>query len=64
MSRVVFSTWRGEFVDNRGKPSDKWDESGFKLPETYDGDRKSKAFIGWDGVAIFHEECGTVPGIF
>ena len=60
MSRVVFSTWRDEFVDNRGKPSDQWSESGFKLPETYDGDTKSKAFIGWDGVAIFDEDIDAV----
>jgi len=60
MSRVVFSTWRDEFVDNRGKPSDQWSESGFKLPETYNGDTKSKAFIGWDGVAIFDEDIDAV----
>ncbi len=60
MSRVVFSTWRGEFIDNRGQLSDEWEESGFKLPETYDGDTKSKAFIGWDGVAIFHEDIDAV----
>ena len=60
MSRVVFSTWRGEFIDNRGKLSDEWEESGFKLPETYDGDTKSKAFIGWDGVAIFNEDIDAV----
>ncbi len=60
MSRVVFSTWRDEFIDNRGKLSDEWSESGFKLPETYDGDTKSKAFIGWDGVAIFDEDIDAV----
>jgi len=60
MSRVVFSTWRGEFIDNRGKPSDEWSESGFKLPETYHGDTKSKAFIGWDGVAVFDEDIDAV----
>ncbi len=60
MSRVLFSTWRDEFIDNRGKPSDEWSESGFKLPETYDGDKKSKAFIGWDGVAIFDEDIDAV----
>jgi len=60
MSKVVFSTWRGEFVDNRGKLSDEWSESGFKLPETYDGDTKSKAFIGWDGVAVFDEDIDAV----
>jgi formate dehydrogenase beta subunit len=60
MSRVVFSTWRDEFIDNRGKLSDEWSESGFKLPETYHGDTKSKAFIGWDGVAIFDEDIDAV----
>jgi len=60
MARVLFSTWRGEFIDNRGKPSEEWTESSFKLPETYDGERKSKAFIGWDGVAIFDEDIDAV----
>ncbi len=60
MSRVLFSTWRGEFIDNRGKPAEEWEESAFKLPEIYDGDKKTKAFIGWDGVAIFDEDIDAV----
>jgi len=60
MSRLLFSTWRDEFIDNRGKPSQEWSESGFKLPETYHGERESKAFIGWDGVAIFDEDIDAV----
>jgi len=60
MSRLLFSTWRDEFIDNRGKPSEEWSESGFKLPETYHGERDSKAFIGWDGVAIFDEDIDAV----
>jgi formate dehydrogenase beta subunit len=60
MARVLFSTWRGELIDNRGKPADEWTESSFKLPETYDGERKTKAFIGWDGVAIFDEDIDAV----
>jgi formate dehydrogenase beta subunit len=60
MARVLFSTWRGELIDNRGKPADEWIESSFKLPETYDGERKTKAFIGWDGVAIFDEDIDAV----
>ena len=60
MSRVLFSTWRGEFIDNRGKPAEEWEESAFKLPETYDGDKKTKAFVGWDGVAIFDEDIDAV----
>ncbi|RUM74252.1 MAG: formate dehydrogenase [Sulfurovum sp.] len=60
MSHVVFSTWRDEFIDNRGKPREEWIESIFKLPETYHGDTRSKAFIGWDGVAIFEEDIDAV----
>ena len=60
MSHVVFSTWRDEFIDNRGKPKEEWQETAFKLPETYHGDTKSKAFIGWDGVAIFDEDIDAV----
>ncbi len=60
MSHVVFSTWRDEFIDNRGKPKEEWQETAFKLPETYHGDTKSKAFIGWDGVTIFDEDIDAV----
>ncbi len=60
MSLVIFSTWRDEFIDNRGKPLELWKESAFRLPETYYGDKNSKAFIGWDGVAIFDEDIDAV----
>lgn len=60
MARVVFSTWRGEFIDNRGKPESEWVESEYKLPEQYEADRNAKAFIGWDGFAIFDEEVDVV----
>ena len=60
MSGIVFSTWRDEFIDNRGKPDLEWSKSEFKLPETYYGETNSKAFIGWDGVAIFDENIDAV----
>ncbi len=60
MARVVFSTWRGEFIDNRGKPESEWVESEYNLPEQYEADRNAKAFIGWDGFAIFDEEVDVV----
>ncbi len=55
MSAVLFSTWKDEFIDNRGKPSEEWSASAFNLPADYTADTRSKAFIGWDGVAIFEE---------
>ena len=65
MSKVLFSTWQGEFIDNRGKPVEEWSESAFKVPSTYEGDKKSKIFIGWDGLVVFEEgvdviKAGTV----
>ncbi|WP_200763325.1 FAD-dependent oxidoreductase [Nitrosophilus alvini] len=60
MSRVYFSCWRDEFIDNRGKPADEWTESSFNFPEHYNVDKKSKAFIGWDGFAIFEEGVDVV----
>ncbi len=57
---MVFSTWRGESIDNRGKPESEWVESQYKLPEQYEADRNAKAFIGWDGFAIFDEEVDVV----
>jgi len=60
VARVVFSTWRGEFIDNRGKPEEEWVESTYKLPEQYEADRNAKAFIGWDGFAVFDEDVDVV----
>ena len=60
MSAVVFSTWQGELIDNRNKPKEEWQESKFKLPLVYNDDKPSRAFIGWDGVAIFDEDIDVV----
>ncbi|RLA63516.1 MAG: formate dehydrogenase [Epsilonproteobacteria bacterium] len=60
MSSLVFSTWRDEFIDNRDKTFDNWETTGFRLPETYHANINSKAFIGWDGVAIFDENIDAV----
>jgi len=60
VSAVVFSTWQGEFIDNRDKVADGLLESAFKLPVEYTANTKSKAFIGWDGVAIFDEDIDAV----
>jgi len=60
MAKVVFSTWRGEEIDNRGKRPEEWVESEFRLPENYDEETRSRAFVGWDGVAIFDENIDAV----
>jgi formate dehydrogenase beta subunit len=60
LSRVLFSSWQGEFIDNRGVPKNEWQDSSFKLPENYDGDKSSKIFIGWNGLVVFEEGVDVV----
>jgi len=56
LSKVLFSTWQGEFIDNRNvKNLDDWQESAFKVPAAYDGEKNSKIFIGWNGLIVFEE---------
>jgi len=60
LSKVYFSTWNGELVNNIGKPQEEWEESAYNLPATYDDHRDSKAFIGWDGVSLFNEDVDVI----
>jgi len=60
MSQVILSTWRGELIDNRGLPKEQWQESRFKLPYEYYDSKTSRAFLGWDGIAIFDEDLDAV----
>ncbi|MEA2090834.1 MAG: FAD-dependent oxidoreductase [Campylobacterota bacterium] len=60
MSKVYFSTWNGELINNLGKPQEEWEESAYNLPATYDDHRDSKAFIGWDGVSLFNEDVDVI----
>ncbi|WP_321777488.1 FAD-dependent oxidoreductase [Sulfurimonas sp.] len=60
MSKVYFSTWKEELINNIGKPQEEWEESAYNLPATYDDHRDSKAFIGWDGVALFNEDVDVI----
>ena len=60
MSKVYFSTWNGEFINNLDKPEEEWEESAYNLPAQYDEHRDSKAFIGWDGVALFDKDVDVI----
>ncbi|MCK9454263.1 MAG: FAD-dependent oxidoreductase [Sulfurimonas sp.] len=60
MSKVYFSTWNGEFINNINKPQEEWEESAYNLPAQYDSHRESRAFIGWDGVALFDENVDVI----
>jgi formate dehydrogenase (NADP+) beta subunit len=59
MADVIFSSWQGEIIDNRGKPS----EPGVlkvKLPAEFDKGLPVKAFMGWDGIIIRDENVDIV----
>jgi len=60
VSKVYFSTWRGEAINNVNKAEDAWEESAYNLPEQYNEHASSKAFIGWDGVALFDPNVDVV----
>jgi len=54
LSKVLFSTWQREFIDNRNiADKNEWTESSFTVPATYEGDKNSKIFIGWNGLVVF-----------
>ena len=53
MTDILFSSWGGVVTDNRGKPdAERQAIPGLNLPLEFDKERKIKAFIGWDGIAI------------
>ena len=61
MSKVYYSNWQGEIVDNRGVAStEEWAEVSAKLPVNYTKESATKAFVGWDGFAIFDESVDVV----
>jgi formate dehydrogenase beta subunit len=53
MTDILFSSWGGVVTDNRGKPeAERQLVSTLNLPLEFDKEKKIKAFIGWDGIAI------------
>ncbi len=53
MTDIIFSSWGGMVIDNRGKSeSERSPVLNLNLPLEFDKDKKIKAFIGWDGIAI------------
>ena len=53
MTDILFCSWAGTVTDNRGKPeADRQTPPGLNLPLEFDKEKKIKAFVGWDGIAI------------
>lgn len=57
MGNIIFSSWQGQMIDNRGKelkdfaPADQ-----ITLPEYFKPGKKIKAMMGWGGIIILSEE--------
>jgi formate dehydrogenase (NADP+) beta subunit len=61
MAAVIFSSWQGEVVDNRGKPESAFAAAGrLDLPEEFCKGETIKAFMGWDGFALFAQDVDIV----
>ena len=61
MTDLIFSSWGSAITDNRGKSEAEWQSPpGLNLPLEFDKDKKIKAFIGWDGIAIRNPEVKIV----
>lgn len=53
MAGIIFSTWQGEVVDNRGKAPEEYGvPTRLTLPAEFDKGEHIRAFMGWDGFAI------------
>ena len=61
MSKVYFSSWFDEIVDNRSIQNvEDWAEASSKFPVQYDSANQTKAFVGWDGFALFDSNVDVV----
>jgi NADPH-dependent glutamate synthase beta subunit-like oxidoreductase len=61
MQDIVFSSWKGEIIDNRGKASRKDEPSNqIDLPEFFKKDEKIKALMGWAGFILRSAEVDII----
>jgi formate dehydrogenase beta subunit len=61
MTDILFSSWGGVVTDNRGKPeAERQPVAGLNLPLEFDKERKIKAFMGWDGIAVRDPEVNVL----
>ena len=61
MTDILFSSWAGVVTDNRGKAeADQQAVPNLNLPLEFDKEKRIKAFVGWDGIAIRDPEVDIV----
>lgn len=59
--KVLFSSWRNNVVDNRGKPAESWaDCPGVELSVSFTAGRAMTAFMGWSGFVALSEAFNVV----
>ncbi|OPY66971.1 MAG: Glutamate synthase (NADPH) small chain [Syntrophorhabdaceae bacterium PtaU1.Bin034] len=53
MAGILFSSWQGEVIDNRGKPEAKFAfPKRLTIPDEFSKGEPIRAFMGWDGFAL------------
>ena len=61
MTNIVFSSWQGEVVDNRGRAAEEYGvPKRLALPEEFGDLGEIRAFMGWDGFAIMDASIDVV----
>jgi len=60
MADVIFSSWQGAIVDNRGKTKETYTPVSVKLPEEFERGVSVRAFIGWDGIILRDENIDII----
>ena len=61
MHNILFSSWGGQIVDNRGKEAQDYDPvTQVQLPEYFQQDEEIKALMGWNGFIIRSEEVDII----
>ncbi|MBP1749052.1 MAG: oxidoreductase [Deltaproteobacteria bacterium] len=60
MADVIFSSWQGEIIDNRGKARESFEAPKVKLPGEFENGLPVKAFMGWDGIILCDESVDII----
>ena len=61
MQNILFSSWGGQIVDNRGNEAQDYDPvTQVQLPEYFQQDEEIKALMGWNGFIIRSEEVDII----
>lgn len=57
MTEIIFSSWTGETLDNRGKPTAALGElKGMKLPAEFEPGERIIALMGWNGLIVLDDK--------